>query len=831
AGGGGGGKGGSAPQGVVPTPPPTTPPPTSALAVSPMTMTFSSPNAGSQTFAISGGAPPYSATCSTPAATVTISGNAGTVTPKAAGQCTITVSDSAGRSQTITVVVDAALQTTPAQLSFSDPDAPPQTASISGGTQPYALSGGNCAAGSFTLSGSTITVSPTTLPPNAGCTVGFKDQAGNAGSLPVFVGAFGTLNVTPMMLTFTSTAAPPQTITIAKGNPPFSTSGCTGIVTTTPSSPTTFSVTPVAGPISPLGVSCNLAVSDSVSPSSNVSVKVDGPLTLMPSPLKLGNPSSTGMVAMSGGTGAGYTSTAQSGQCTFSVSGTQLNVAAGATPQDGSCTTRVTDSANNEATLMVSVGKYPTVSLSKGSLAFSTPASPDQTVDVTSGIGPFTASGCTGGATTTVNGTTIKVTPIAPTGGCTVTVTDTTSNNTATFTVTVDAFPALTLDKSALTFPTPTSPVQIVTVTSGTGPYTASGCSGNATPGVSGSKITVTPNAATTTSCSITVTDTASGKTAPISVIVSAPITFLTHPLILTGLSGTDTIGGGNRAYGSTPASTGGCLPSVNGTTLTVLVGATLPGKVCSVTVSDTANPANTGTLNVCNGSCPAGTMLKRQSLASSQAPLSVLPSELISFTSPQDAPVSLTVSTPANAGLVTASSSNQTIAVVGLGKAHNEFTVAPGAGGHGSATVTFTDSAGHRVGIIVSESFGTAHGQPPAGASAASPGASANIAPRAPVAPRLGQSLVTLQPGITSRVTIAEENYAGEYTITGANPAIATVMLNGSGANAALLVQARATGACTVIVRDAAGRQTTLLIRVQAGGLRQAQPAARRPN
>ncbi|MGH7707661.1 MAG: hypothetical protein ACREM6_07010 [Vulcanimicrobiaceae bacterium] len=211
-------------------------------------------------------------------------------------------------------------------------------------------------------------------------------------------------------------------------------------------------------------------------------------------------------------------------------------------------------------------------------------------------------------------------------------------------------------------------------------------------------------------------------------------------------------------------------------------------------------------------------------------AVLAVTPDELISFTSPNSPPVTLTVSTLSNAGLITARSSNQAIAIVALGKRPNEFTIAPGAGGHGSATVSFADSAGHRVGVIVSESFSNSNGSPPSVSVNAASGATPPIRTPSPTL-RLGQSFVALQPGITSRVTIAEDGYTGSYTVTGANPAIADIRVDGSGANAALLVLARSAGECTVAVRDSTGRQTTLLIRVQTSGIRQALPAARRPD
>ncbi|MGH7708046.1 MAG: hypothetical protein ACREM8_04475 [Vulcanimicrobiaceae bacterium] len=194
------------------------------------------------------------------------------------------------------------------------------------------------------------------------------------------------------------------------------------------------------------------------------------------------------------------------------------------------------------------------------------------------------------------------------------------------------------------------------------------------------------------------------------------------------------------------------------------------------------------------------------------------------------DQPVTLSVQAAANAGFLTARSSNQSIAVVALGTGHNQFTIAPGTGGHGSATVTFTNPAGPSIAVVVTEAFDAASSQPPAGTASAAPDDKPRIAPP-PAPPRLGQSFVRLQPGITSRVTVAEPNYAGRYTVTGANPAIANVTLEGSGANAALLVQARSAGICTAIVRDAAGRQTTLLIRVEASGMRRSLPAARRPS
>jgi FtsP/CotA-like multicopper oxidase with cupredoxin domain len=169
----------------------------------------------------------------------------------------------------------------------------------------------------------------------------------------------------------------------------------------------------------------------------------------------------------------------------------------------------------------IRVGTAPPLSVGASTLTFSSPAAPKQTVAITGGQAPYSPSGCTGVANASITGSTLTVTPVGA-GDCLLTVEDATG---LTATVSVDVTPVaspVTLSTPSASFTSPTAAAQSIGISGGTPPYTAAGCTGTAKDTISGSTLTVTPEAAGT--CTLVVSD-AKNETASLSVVVSAATT------------------------------------------------------------------------------------------------------------------------------------------------------------------------------------------------------------------------------------------------------------------------------------------------------------------
>jgi FtsP/CotA-like multicopper oxidase with cupredoxin domain len=169
----------------------------------------------------------------------------------------------------------------------------------------------------------------------------------------------------------------------------------------------------------------------------------------------------------------------------------------------------------------IRVGTAPPMTVSNGNVSFASSTAPPQTVTLSGGKAPFSVTGCSGVANASVSGSSVTISPVAA-GGCVLTVSDS-SGLTATVSVLVAAAaPAMTLAPTSVSFTTPTSPPQAVTISGGTPGYTAVGCSGVASGAISGATLTVTPRAVG--SCSMTVTDSAANSQT-LAVSVNAVVT------------------------------------------------------------------------------------------------------------------------------------------------------------------------------------------------------------------------------------------------------------------------------------------------------------------
>jgi FtsP/CotA-like multicopper oxidase with cupredoxin domain len=158
--------------------------------------------------------------------------------------------------------------------------------------------------------------------------------------------------------------------------------------------------------------------------------------------------------------------------------------------------------------------------------------------------------------------------------------------------------PPLNLSTGAVTFATPTSGAQQVTITGGAAPYSVTGCAGVAAAAVNAATIAIFP--AAPGACILTVADSSNPSltgTLQIQVNGSAPVVTLSAPSVsfTSPAAATQNV---TIIGGTAPYSASGCAniatAAITGQSLSV---APLAAGVCSVVVTDTDN--NTATLAV----------------------------------------------------------------------------------------------------------------------------------------------------------------------------------------------------------------------------------------
>jgi hypothetical protein len=165
----------------------------------------------------------------------------------------------------------------------------------------------------------------------------------------------------------------------------------------------------------------------------------------------------------------------------------------------------------------IRVGTAPPLSASPTSVTFANPSAAAQSVAVSGGLAPYSASGCGTVVGATVNGSSITLKPVAA-GSCLLTIADS-SGLIVSVPITVNS-PAspIVVSPSSLSFTSPSAASENASLSGGTPPYTASGCSGIAASAVSGPTLTVAPLAPG--SCSLTVSDSA-GNSSGVAVSVN----------------------------------------------------------------------------------------------------------------------------------------------------------------------------------------------------------------------------------------------------------------------------------------------------------------------
>ncbi|WP_348263886.1 putative Ig domain-containing protein [Telmatobacter sp. DSM 110680] len=570
----------------------------------------------------SGGTTPYSCSITgTLPAGLSLAGCTVSGTPTASGSSTILVkvtdagSPAQNASQNETIVIAPAALTLTNTLPNGTVGVPYSSLiGATGGTSPYTCSITGTLPGGLTLSGCTVSGTPTTQG-SSPITVKVTDSgspAQNASQAETIVIAPAALTITNTLPGGTVGTPYSATITAADGTPPYSCSITGALPAGLTLTGCTVGGTPTAAGSSPITVK----VTDSGSPAQNASQNetiVIAPATLaitgtLPNGT-VGSAYSTTITATGGTTPytCSITGTLPAGLtlagCT--VSGTPTT--AGSSP----VVVKVTDSgspaqnaSSNETIVINPAALTITGSLPNGTVGSTYSA----TITASGGTSPYTCSiSGTLPAGLILSGCTVSGTPTsAGSSTVTVTVTDSgspTQNASKSETVTINPSP-LTLTASTLPDGTVGVPYSAaIGVSGGTSPYSCTITSGTLPAGLTmtGCSVSGTPTTAGSSTVTVKVTDSESPSQS-----TSGPETIVINPAALT-LNSTLPDGTVGVVYSATIGANGGTTPySCSITTGTLPAGLSLTGCVISgtptavgtsnltVTVTDASNPTKT---------------------------------------------------------------------------------------------------------------------------------------------------------------------------------------------------------------------------------------------
>jgi hypothetical protein len=421
------------------------------VVVTPNTLSFAKPTAAAKTFTASEGG--YSGTWANSSsngaiatvATPVANASAITVTPHAAGSCTISASDGTNVGHVGVNVASGVPIASPAgPINFASPTGSQViTVSETGYVGTFNASSSNSAVATVSFKNGVFTVTAV----GAGtCTVTFTDSNGNSVVVTVNVAA-GFITCAPGSVAFPFPTAPTQQIAPSE-------TGYTGNFTVSSSAPSVATVSPSSGvgpfTVTPVAAgSCNINISDSNGNTLAVPITVASGQVLL-SPGNLTFPSANAAAQTVTITESGY-----SGSFTATVTGpsgilappfiigntltVQPNVS---NPNGGVTAVKVTDTNGNSATLSVTV--YGALAPSPASLFFSSAFASPQTFVLNEPAfgGPFTVTSASPSIATVTPGSangpgpvTFTVTPVGG-GVATINIVDS-NNKTAVVTATV----------------------------------------------------------------------------------------------------------------------------------------------------------------------------------------------------------------------------------------------------------------------------------------------------------------------------------------------------------------------------------------------------------
>ena len=725
---------------------------------------------------------------------------------------------------------------------------------ISGGAAPYAASSSNAAVAAVSVSGAAFTIAPGLV---GSATVLVIDSAGTKIEIATTVGSSG--QVTALRTTAASAITLGNggsgTFSIAGGVAPYVTSSSNTAVASTGISGTTLSI--VGGQVAG---SAQVLVIDAAGTQVVIAVTVGSVapqalFTSAPNAVTLPSGGSFASFVVGGGMPSYAASSSNAAVVSASVSGTTLNISAGAT---GSATVLVLDSFGAKVEIAVTVGSNaeasPFRTTAPSSITFLFGAA-SGAYTIAGGVAPYAASSSNAAvAAASVAGNGLSITPGAV-GSTTVFVMDSAGTRIEL---------AITVGSSTAVTPLRTTAASAITlgnggsgsftIAGGVSPYlTSSSNTSVAVSGISGTTLSIV-GGQTSGTAQILVID-ATGTQLVISVTVgsvAAQPLFTTAPTAITLATSVGfsrfTVGGGMPPYAASTSNSAVASASVSGTTLniaggvvgsaTILVLDSLGAKVeIAVTVGSAADitPLRTtapstltlGTTQsasylVSGGTAPYLTSSNNPGLVASAISGSTLTITsamaagtaqiLVIDSTGSQVIVTVTVSTTAAQPLFTSAPSSVSMA---SGAAPATFTIGGGVSpysasssnvGNATATVSGTTL------IVTSVSVGPATIAllDALGAKVeftVTVGSSTVATPLRTDAP----SALTLSTGNVRTYTVAGGQ--GPYAANSANEGVAKASLAGT----TLTVTAIGTGTTQVLVLDASGTQ--VLIAVTVGG------------
>jgi len=604
----------------------------------------------------------------------------------------VRVTDAYGRTQTVAVTIYKGTVTlTPTSLTFNNSSASNQNLTASETIYPgafTAVSSNTAVATIGTISGSTIPIHPV----GAGTSVITVSDA-NGHSATANVTVYGSLNVSPLSLTFKQ--APSGATLLIEVSETAYTNNFTVVssntaVATVPSS-TYAGPGPIQIPVTAVGAgTATITVSDNHGNSATVNVSDSfNPLAVSTNTLNFASSAAaTQSFQVTGGVNPYTVTSNNTGICTVSPPDVNGNVTV--TPvAAGTTTISIVDSNIPQASQTVTVNVASTTIIpNPGSISFATSGSPPVTITASEvGYAGTFAFSSSAPSVATVGASSGIVTPVSA-GTSTITITDT-FGHTATVPVTVSSG-LVVLTKTILSFATPSSAMQtsVASESGYGGVFTASSSNtAIATVTMNGDGVTVqvTPHAAGF--CTITVQD-ASAHTATIAVNVASG-TIVVNPTTLTfaSPSGTQNVAISETGYLGTfsanSSNLGVVSVSVTGNTLSVIA---VGFGSATVTVSDLNSNTATVTVTVLSGN------------------IILSPSPLV-FTTPTAAAQAVGISQGGYGGSYTAAISNPTIATEVI--AGTTVTVTPVS--VGTTLLTVTDTFGHSAQMFVTVNQGDA--------------------------------------------------------------------------------------------------------------------------
>lgn len=302
-----------------------------------------------QTYNIGGGVPNYSATSSSGATSVVVSGKTLTITGSGAGKSTVTVTDSAGAKVLIQVTVGTGFDffvNAPERITISVGSAS-STFDFGGGSGIYSVTSGDPSIARVTTNGKQFYVTGVAA---GSVTISAADNAGAKKSIEVVVGSGVDLFTNAPASLVVAIGASTQNFNIGGGTQIYTISSSDSQVATVKQTGNTFVVSGISA-----GTSI-ITITDSAGANKTVNVKVGSILPLYtsaPENLTVGVGISTQSFSIGGGTETYTLSSGNSGVANVIKSGNTF-VISGVSP--GTTDVTITDSSGAKKVVSVTVG-------------------------------------------------------------------------------------------------------------------------------------------------------------------------------------------------------------------------------------------------------------------------------------------------------------------------------------------------------------------------------------------------------------------------------------------------------------------------------------------